>query len=103
MTCPNCLRDVPKLVGPDLVCPDCYLVASEDLIPSLFGGVVDEGEEENMVPDYVEDCIREPDSGCFPPGGEWPFESDDDFEISGAAETPWGGAWPPTFGGRPRF
>jgi hypothetical protein len=103
MTCPHCLRDVPLLVGPDAVCPDCYLVASEDLIPSLFGGVVDEGEEENSVPDYVEDCLSEIDSGYSPSGGGWPLESDDDFETSGASETPWDGAWPPTFGGRPRF
>ena len=47
MHCPGCSRDVPDLIGPGRgLCPDCYGVIAEDLIPSLLADLGHELEAE---------------------------------------------------------
>jgi hypothetical protein len=90
MICLGCLKDVPDLVGPEeSLCPDCYGLVSEDLIPSLLAGWAEsEGaKHEAFLQEFSEDFLETE-------------ELEDPCEYSACAGNLDAA---PTFQGRPRF
>lgn len=100
MTCPSCLRDVVHLVGRDGLCPDCFALANENVIPEVVGGLL-EAEEESWglsFPDCSELYLPEHSCGCVGEEIDWGLDLD---PFSGDDNTP--GDLAPRFRGRPRF
>ena len=107
MICPVCLRDVPKLIGSQQLCPDCFALAHQDVIPDVFGGLLVREEEERWgeagfecdegyVPEYSCGCVGEEEAWDWA-DGEPPADdlaTDDLLDVEG---------FPPLFRGRPRF
>lgn len=98
MICPICQRRVPKLIGTDHVCPDCFLATAEDLIPSVFRELEDEFAQHLDAPH--EGWMDSPPEWC---AGGFAAEAsgglDDDLADDG---NPIDDS-PPTFQGRRRF
>jgi hypothetical protein len=101
MICPSCLRDVVHLIGRDGLCPDCFTLAKEDVIPEVVGGLV-EAEEESWglsFPDCSELYLPELAWGCV---GDEAFEWSPEFDpFSDDDNRP--GDLAPRFRGLPRF
>ena len=98
MLCPGCWKDVPDLIGPDDgLCPECYGIAAEELIPSLLKDWVSGAEEldEEAPWESLDRLLGWDELDIF--GGahlselSWLWEDQDDNET------------PPPFLGRPRF
>jgi len=90
MICCGCLQNVPDLVGPEKdLCPECYGIVAEDLIPSLLAGWAErEGKKhEAFLRDFSEGFLEADEL-------EAPLEYSARAGNTEAA---------PTFQGRPRF
>jgi hypothetical protein len=93
MICSGCFREVPDLVGPHSdVCPECYGVAAEDLIPSLLSAEP-VGGGAALWEEFAEDL--EAYLACW--------ESLEAIDQLESLEAPDCAPGFPIFGGRPRF
>ena len=119
MICRACLRNVPKLIGRDQLCPECFSAANADLIPEVFDGILDQqslldeqhslqnagwGEkfpecENGYSPEFSSGCVGEEPAWSLD-GSLFEDEDDDDFGESWK-NTP--GETIPRFKGWPRF
>lgn len=96
MICPGCLREVAGLTGPDDLCPECFRIATQELIPSLYSEVLDEDEWQDDLedPDDLSTRASWDMSELDPISDNDAFPEDSLFGDCGP---------PPTFGGRRRF
>lgn len=100
MLCPACLRQVPQLVGRDGLCPDCFAVANESVIPEVVGGLVEEEEVSwgLSFPDCSELFFPENACGCVGEGLDWSVEPDPFSEDDNSPDS-----YLPRFRGWPRL
>jgi len=101
MICPNCLRHVPDLIGPEQLCIECIGLTGEDLIPSLFAECsAEEGRWLEDVPESLESIL--PDLAGSTVGDCFDLHLDSDL-LPDTDETLEGLDPPPTFRGVRRF
>jgi hypothetical protein len=119
MICSACLRNVPKLIGRDQLCPECFSAASADLIPEVFEGILEghyapedqhsleDGGWGGKFPECETSYAPEFACGCVGDELEWStegelFEGGNDGEgFPSWKEAP--EEFPPCFKGWPRF